>query len=553
MKVFLFICLLLKLSAAKNVDDIDLEDPEEPLDHIGEEEFDEIFNVPSAQTKVEEEKREKALKETEKDIHEINKEFEEGQVNWYDKLNDFADLPDDEFLKEKTGDIEDGNSYGRGLLEPLEEEREDEESERYFDQFRFNRDAVPDSYSSVKEGFVSPVKNQRTCGSCVAFASTAAIETCFAKKVRVFGDYSEQQVVDCGYGQNGANGCDGAAPHAYLKWADDNKIRLAHESQYPYKNTETNYQCPNNLPFYNQGVRINGSYYTYRGDEDTLKKMVYEHGAVVATVKAKGPFGRYGGGIFSGCPESSSTDHAITIVGYGTENGTPYWLIKNSWGTGWGEKGFIRMKRGVKMCGIGRAIAVTKCETVAGPTNPPLTTAIPCVDKWSNCPALAEKYCYQEKYGQGCRKACGLCPGMTPASSYTCWDKYSNCAQLCNTSYRDVCKKSCNLCGSNNSVTTPSPSVTTPSPSVTTTTVPTCRDRYNSCQTLAKTSCYRADVRAGCPRACGQCPGQTPALSVTCYDKYRNCPRYRMWCSVNPIVKNGCRRTCNTSHCQQQG
>merc|ERR1711951_118583 len=298
--------------------------------------------------------------------------------------------------------------HGTGLLEPSEDEKVDDASEQYFNHFRSMRSSVPASYSSVEKGLVSPVKDQRSCGSCAAFSSIAAIETCFKKKVGVFGDYSEQQLLDCGYNpERGAKGCQGATAHAYLKWAVENNVRLAHESQYPYKNARN--QCPNNLPIYNQGVRISNYEYTYNGDEDMLKKMVYEHGAVVATVKSKGPFARYRGGIFSGCPESSSYDHGVTVVGYGTENGTPYWLIKNSWGTGWGENGFIRMKRGVNMCGIGRVIAVAKCETVAGPTDPPLTTAIPCVDKYSNC-AQYKKLCsrnYQVKHG--CRRTCNTC------------------------------------------------------------------------------------------------------------------------------------------------
>merc|ERR1719320_76481 len=65
-------------------------------------------------------------------------------------------------------------------------------------------------------------------------------------------------------------------------------------------------------------------------DEETLKKLVHEHGAVVTAVKAEGPFQEYSGGIFVGCPKSDSTDHAVTVVGYGTERGQDYWLIKNS-------------------------------------------------------------------------------------------------------------------------------------------------------------------------------------------------------------------------------
>ena len=75
----------------------------------------------------------------------------------------------------------------------------------------------------------------------------ALVETCFKRVTGVFGDYSEQQFVDCGYGQNGANGCDGAAPHAYVKWSKDSAMGLFHESTYPYKNTAPTYSCPADL------------------------------------------------------------------------------------------------------------------------------------------------------------------------------------------------------------------------------------------------------------------------------------------------------------------
>jgi Papain family cysteine protease/ShK domain-like len=295
-------------------------------------------------------------------------------------------------------------------------------------------------------GFVSPIKNQYDCGSCVAFASMAAVETCFRKLTGVFGDYAEQEFVDCAYGQNGANGCNGAPPSAYLQWATAKQFQFAHESQYPYLNLAPKLSCPATMPIYHQGAKVNTSYYTYSSNEALLQQLVYTYGAVVSTVKASGPFELYSGGIFAGCNPGNDTDHAIAVVGWGTAGGVDYWLIKNSWGPSWGESGFIRLKRGVGMCGIGQTASVVSCVPVPGATDAPLTTAKPCVDAYSNCADLAVNYCYQPSIASSCYKSCGLCPGMTPAKSNTCFDTYSNCATLCGTSYKSVCKKSCGGC-----------------------------------------------------------------------------------------------------------
>merc|ERR1712106_394474 len=171
--------------------------------------------------------------------------------------------------------------YGRGLLMPTGPESRDEKSERYFDKHRYSGRAIPESYSSVDDGNVSPVKEQKECASCVAFSNMALIETCFKKITGVFGDYSEQQLVDCGYGQYGANGCNGAATFSYVKWAAKSEESLTHESTYPYLNADPKLTCPSNLAGYNQGAKVTDFSYSYKGDEETLKKLVYEHGAVV--------------------------------------------------------------------------------------------------------------------------------------------------------------------------------------------------------------------------------------------------------------------------------
>ena len=98
---------------------------------------------------------------------------------------------------------------------------------------KMNRAATPSSYDADELGLVSEVKDQKECGSCAAFANMAAIETCFKKATGVFGDYSEQQLLDCGYQQNGADGCDGASIHSYIKTVADSGLDLTAEATYP--------------------------------------------------------------------------------------------------------------------------------------------------------------------------------------------------------------------------------------------------------------------------------------------------------------------------------
>jgi len=270
---------------------------------------------------------------------------------------EFSDLPEDEFCKQKTGMH---MNFSTGVLPPLPEQRVDEASEIYFNQLRYSRSSVPDSYNALSDGLVSPIKQQGRCGSCAAFASMSSIETCFKKVTGVFGDYSEQQMVDCGFDINGANGCVSAPNHAYLKWASDKKVKFASETQYPYKDMLST--CPSNLPVYDQGARVTGYFSTYDGNEEMLKRMVYEHGSVVVGIASVPYMKDYSGGIFAGCPPAGYTiDHTVSVIGYGTEDGVDYWLIKNSWGRCWGEKGFGKIKRGVGMCGIGKQLASISC------------------------------------------------------------------------------------------------------------------------------------------------------------------------------------------------
>merc|ERR1719348_2525837 len=281
--------------------------------------------------------------------------------------------------------------------------------------------------------------------------TAAVLETCYKKVSGVFGDYSEQELIDCAYGNNGADGCDGAPSYSYARWLDEKKRQLTHESNYPYKNTNTSYTCPRNLEPYNRGAKITGHYFERDGSEEELKRLVFQNGAAIACLYSKGAnFNAYSGGIFDGCSSFDQTDHCVAVVGYGTEEGVDYWLIKNSWGADWGEKGYLRLQRGVGMCGIGKRYAYVKCEAVSGPTSPTLTAEAPCFDMYSNCNWLAEQWCYKSDVKEKCPRSCGLCKGMTPARSNTCFDRYgtSTCHELCGFAEyaNNHCKKACGKC-----------------------------------------------------------------------------------------------------------
>ena len=172
------------------------------------------------------------------------------------------------------------------------------------------------------------------------------------------------------------------------------------------------------------GAAVTGAYWTSTSDEATLKKLVASHGAVLTGVAAGGAFSQYQGGIFSGCSSTAEPDHAVVVVGYGNQDGVDFWLVKNSWGSSWGENGYIRVKRGVKMCGIGGGVVTVSCATT---NNNPTTTAAPttttdettesittgsassCTDlSW--CKFLPKFVCRFQDLTWECPQRCNRCP-----------------------------------------------------------------------------------------------------------------------------------------------
>ena len=157
-------------------------------------------------------------------------------------------------------------------------------------------------------------------------------------------DISDQHLVDCGYGKY-ANGCDGASGMGYAWFYNEEGKEMVHESNYPYVSKQNNYQCKQ-TSYWNPGYKIEKGMWDYDCSDEKMMKLIYQYGAISTGLGVDSGFSYYKKGVYDKCT-STKTNHAVTTVGWGTENGVDYWLIKNSWGTWWGDKGYIKVKKGM--------------------------------------------------------------------------------------------------------------------------------------------------------------------------------------------------------------
>ncbi|CAL4946040.1 unnamed protein product [Urochloa decumbens] len=208
---------------------------------------------------------------------------------------------------------------------------------------------LPQSVDWRQQGAVTAVKNQGKCGSCWAFSTVVAVEGINAIKTGKLVSLSEQELIDCDTEENGCQG--GLMENAF----DFIKAHggITTEAAYPYR--ARNGTCDSYRSRRGQLVSIDGHQMVPSGNEDALAKAVANQPVSVAIDAGGQAFQFYSEGVFTGdC--GTDLDHGVAAVGYGVaDDGTPYWVVKNSWGPGWGEGGYIRMERGAGdggLCGI---------------------------------------------------------------------------------------------------------------------------------------------------------------------------------------------------------
>lgn len=209
--------------------------------------------------------------------------------------------------------------------------------------------ALPETKDWREDGIVSPVKDQGHCGSCWTFSTTGSLEAAYTQATGKPVSLSEQQLVDCATAYNNF-GCSGGLPSQAFEYIKYNG-GLDTEEAYPY--TGVNGIChykPENV-----GVKVLDSVNITLGAEDELKNAVGLVRPVSVAFQVINGFRMYKSGVYTSdhCGTSPmDVNHAVLAVGYGVENGVPYWLIKNSWGADWGDNGYFKMEMGKNMCGI---------------------------------------------------------------------------------------------------------------------------------------------------------------------------------------------------------
>lgn len=199
------------------------------------------------------------------------------------------------------------------------------------------------------KGAVNKVKNQGHCGSCWAFGSTACVEAEHFIKTGKLVSLSEQELVSCSTVNHGCQGGWQAEAFKFLE-----KHGQALESEYSYTSGTGRTGSCNKSKEELGKVKVTGIKNVQRDSPKQLMAAI-QKGVVTVTIEAdKSVFQHYKSGIFDTKACGTSLDHAVAAVGFGNEGGKDYYIVRNSWGASWGDKGYIKIaaEEGKGICGI---------------------------------------------------------------------------------------------------------------------------------------------------------------------------------------------------------
>lgn len=252
-------------------------------------------------------------------------------------INQFTDLTHEEFKTQFTG----GYKMDVDRLKTNVDGYKTNVGSYGCNTFTSTASGAPNSIDWRKKNAVTSVKDQGQCGSCWTFSSTGASEGAWAIKTGTLVDLSEEQLVECATGMPyGSHGCNGGQMEGAFKYLIQNGQCAL--SSYPYTSGNgKSGSCKSCTPV----AQFSSCSDVKPNDQISLKGAVAQQPVAVAIEADTRYFQSYSGGIMDSPSCGTSLDHGVLIVGYGEENGTKYWILKNSWSTSWGEEGYFRILR----------------------------------------------------------------------------------------------------------------------------------------------------------------------------------------------------------------
>ncbi len=230
-----------------------------------------------------------------------------------------------------------------GLVEP----------EGWWEEARFDpcnpKGDLPDAFDWRDSYDLPQVRNQGSCGSCWAFSTVGPLECNIKIKEGIDVDLSEQWLVSC----TNAGSCSGGwFAHDYHRFAGDycGDSGAVLEQYFPYEADDVPCNCPYPHDYFIDDWAFVGTEYGVPS-VNSMKQAIMDYGPISIAVAVNDAFHDYEGGIFSG-PQSSNINHAVVLVGWDDNQGSDgVWFLRNSWGSGWGEGGYMRIEYGVSYVG----------------------------------------------------------------------------------------------------------------------------------------------------------------------------------------------------------
>jgi hypothetical protein len=263
------------------------------------------------------------------------------------KMNEFGDVHPDEF-----------HLYRKGYGVPQSGYHKTRSS---CTQFESKTTTLPDSVDWRDNNVVTPVKDQGQCGSCWSFSATGAMEGAWAIHTGDLVSLSEQQLIDCSK-RYGDLGCNGGLMDSAFNYAIDHGMCSEEEDPYEAKSDS----CINCDPVakFDECIDVTTS------NQLHLKEAVSRGPVSVAIEADTTAFQFYSSGVITGSACGDTLDHGVLVVGYGEEDGVMYWLVKNSWGTSWGDNGYVKIERSESesdsgVCGIAMQPSYPVAECMA--------------------------------------------------------------------------------------------------------------------------------------------------------------------------------------------